>query len=227
MSAAPPLAPEGSTGPAGPRPPASPKQLDGYRSVSAILAEMAESWPEERITLGDFVEVLGERGYGLLMLVLTLPNVVPIYLPGLSAVTGLPLAAVALQMAIGRRRPWLPEFLLRRSVARSDFQRVVKRVLPWLARVERVLRPRLQKFAHGPAERLIGFVCMLLALLLSLPVPLTNIPLSFPVALFALGVLERDGRATLIAAAAAVAAVGFMLSLSWAVLAGALAVTGA
>lgn len=226
MSAASPLAPEGSTGPAGPRPPASSKQIDGHRSVAAILAEMAESWPEERITLGDFVEVLGERGYGLLMLVLTLPNVVPIYLPGLSAVTGLPLAAVALQMAIGRRRPWLPEFLLRRSIARSDFQRVVKRVLPWLARVERVLRPRLQQFAHGPAERLIGLACMLIALLLSLPIPLTNIPLAIPVALFSLGVLQRDGVATLIAAVAAVAATAFMMSVGWALFAGTLAVVG-
>lgn len=206
--------------------PAIAYPLNGHRSVSAILADMAQNWPRDRITLGDFVEVLGDRGYGLLMLTLTLPNVVPIYVPGLSAVTGLPLAAVAAQMALGRPRPWLPAFLLRRSVARSDFQRVVIRILPWLARVERVLRPRLQQFARGPVERPIGVVCMLLALLLSLPVPLTNIPLSFPVALFALGVLERDGRATLIAAIAAVAAIGFVLSLSWAVLTGAVAVIG-
>src|SRR3546814_3591898 len=128
-----------------------------------------------------FIAVLGNRGRGLVMLTLTLPNVVPVYIPGLSAVTGLPLAAVALQMTLGRPRPWLPGFLLRRSIARSDFQRVVIRVLPWLARIERVLRPRLRRFAHGPAERLIGFACMLLALLLSLPVPFPNIPLAFPV----------------------------------------------
>jgi hypothetical protein len=205
------------------RPPSAPPRLDGHRSVSAILAEMAESWPSDRITLGDFIEVLGNRGHGLVMLTLTLPNVVPVYIPGLSAVTGLPLAAVALQMALGRPRPWLPRFLLRRSIARSDFQRVVKRVLPWLARVERVLRPRLQQFAHGPAERLIGVACMLLALLLSLPVPLTNIPLAIPVALFALGVLERDGAATLIAAVAGTAATAFVLSVGWALFAGTLA----
>lgn len=206
--------------------PATAHPLNGHRSVSAILADMAESWPADRITLGDFVEALGNRGHGLLMLVLTLPNVVPIYIPGLSAVTGLPLAAVALQMTLGRPRPWLPGFLLRRSIARSDFQRVVIRVLPWLARIERVLRPRLRQFAHGPAERLIGFACMLLALLLSLPVPFTNIPLAFPVALFALGVLERDGVATLTAAVVALAAVTFVLSVGWAVFAGALAVIG-
>src|SRR3546814_1973306 len=129
-------------------------------------------------------------------------------------------------MALGRPRPGLPGFLLRRSIARSDFQRVVKRVLPWLARVERVLRPRLQQFAHGPAERLIGLACVLLALLLSLPVPLTNIPLAIPVALFALGVLERDGLATLIAAVAGTAAAAFVLSVGWAVLIGAQAFVG-
>src|SRR3546814_12176131 len=75
------------------RPPSAPARLDGHgldghRSVSAILSEMAESWPSDRITLGDFIEVLGNRGHGLVMLTLTLPNVVPVYIPGLSAVTG-------------------------------------------------------------------------------------------------------------------------------------------
>lgn len=201
-------------------------QLDGRRSVSSILAEMAETWPAERISLGDIVDTLGDRGHGLLMLTLTLPNLVPLYLPGLSAVTGLPLAAVALQMALGRPRPWLPEFLLRRSVSKMDFQRLVLRALPWLARIERVLKSRLDGFAHGPAERLIGAACVILALLLSLPVPLTNIPLAVPVILFSLGVLERDGVVTLIAAAAAVAAAVFVFTMGWAAMKGFLLLLG-
>jgi hypothetical protein len=201
-------------------------QLDGHRSVSSLLAEMAETWPGEHISLGDIIDTLGDRGYGLLMLTLTLPNLVPIYLPGLSAVTGLPLAAVALQMALGRPRPWLPDFLLRRSVAKTDFQRLVLRALPWLARIERVLKSRLDGFAHGPVERLIGAVCVVLALLLSLPVPLTNIPLAVPVILFSLGVLERDGAATLIGAAAAIAATVFVFTIGWAAMKGFLLLLG-
>lgn len=201
-------------------------QLNGRRSVSSLLAEMAETWPGERIRLGDFIDVLGDRGYGLLMLALTLPNLVPIYLPGLSALTGLPLAAVALQMAIGRQRPWLPDFLLRRSASKIDFQRVVLRALPWLARIERVLKPRLDGFAHGPAERLIGAACVVLALLLSLPVPLTNIPLAVPIVLFSLGVLERDGLATLIGGVAAIAATVFVFTVGWAAMSGVLLLLG-
>jgi len=201
-------------------------QLNGRRSVSSILAEMAETWPAERISLGDIVDTLGDRGHGLLMLTLTLPNLVPLYLPGLSAVTGLPLAAVALQMALGRPRPWLPEFLLRRSLSKMDFQRLVLRALPWLVRIERVLTARLDRFARGPAERLIGAACVILALLLSLPVPLTNIPLAVPVILFSLGVLERDGVVTLVAAAAAIASTVFVVTMGWAAMKGFLLLLG-
>lgn len=198
---------------------------DGRR-VSEILREIAETWPEERITLGDLLDLFGERGHGLLMLTLTLPNLVPLYLPGLSAITGLPIAAAALQMAFGMRHPWLPRILRRRSVAAADLRHVVRRAEPWLHPVERVLRPRLHGLTRGPAARGMAAVSVLLALLLSLPIPFTNMVFAAPLAAFSLGVVQRDGAAVAVAWAASMVAVAFVATASWTVIVGAVAWLG-
>jgi hypothetical protein len=62
-----------------------------------------------------------------------------------------------------------------RSLARSDFAAVTSRAAPWLARAERLLRPRLGLLASPPAERLVSIVCFLLAVILLLPIPLDNV----------------------------------------------------
>lgn len=201
-------------------------QIDDGRRVTEVLREIANTWPDERITLGDFVDLFGDRGHGLLMLTLALPNLVPIYLPGLSAVTGLPIASIAVQMALGTRHPWLPGFLLRRSIPIADLRRVVERAEPWLLPVERVLSSRLKPLAHGLPKRLMAAMCVVLALMLSLPIPFTNIPLAAPIVIFSLGVAERDGLAVAVAAVGSIAALGFVGTASWALVGTALQVAG-
>jgi hypothetical protein len=189
--------------------------------VSDILAFLAGSWPGERLALGDIVRALGDRGHGILLFVLALPGAIP----GVAAVAAVPLALVALQMAIGMPRPWLPRFLADRSVSRRDFAAMAGRALPHLARVERLLRPRLA-VATGPvAERLIGLTCLVLALLLMVPI-LFNVPLALPVAIMALAVIERDGLVALIGLVCGIIIIGLVAVLGWASIEGALQLAG-
>lgn len=202
------------------------RSIEDGRQVSEVLREIANTWPDERISLGDFVDLFGDRGHGLVMLTLALINLVPIYLPGLSAVTGVPLAAVALQMALGLRHPWLPGFLRRRSMAIADLRRIVDRAVPWLRPVERVLQPRVEMLARGVAMRLMAAVCVVLALLLSLPIPFTNMVFAAPIVVFALGAVQRDGIAVAVSAVASIAAIAFVSTASWGLITGALAWLG-
>jgi len=187
------------------------------RSVSHILLEFGHDWPKDRVALGEIVSTLNERSYGLLLILFALPNLVPIYLPGLSAVLGLPLAFVAVQMVLGRSRPWLPQAVLQRSISREDYARVIGKALPSLVRIEQILKPRLSFLTVSVSERLIGCFCLVLSLLLALPIPLTNIPLALPVALFGLALIERDGLCALVATALGVGAVSFATIAGWAV----------
>jgi hypothetical protein len=91
------------------------------------------------------------------------------------------------------RRPWLPAVVSVRSMPHADFAALVRRISPWLKRAERLLRPRLSWLALPPMEYAIGAVCLLLAAVLTLPIPLGNVLPAVAISLLALAVLERDG----------------------------------
>lgn len=162
----------------------------------------------ERIALGDLVDLLGDRAFGAMLLLLSIPNVLPV--PGLSTVTGLPMVLIGLQMAAGRDRPWLPRRLAAATMDRTAFLRVVGRAHPLVARVERHLRPRLPALADGHGERLLGLVVALLAGVLALPIVFGNQPPAFAIGLIALGLIEKDGAFVLAGLIAGVAAVSLV-----------------
>jgi hypothetical protein len=156
-----------------------------------MLHALAHDDSRERIAVGDLLAALGDRALAALLFVFAVPNVLPVP-PGTSAVLGAPLVFLAAQLAFGRR-PWLPAVIARRTMTRADFAALVRRIGPWLARAERLLRPRVEQLAMPPMEHLVGAVCLLLAVVLVLPVPLGNMLPALAISLLALGILERDG----------------------------------
>ena len=163
------------------------------RISERLLALTADS-RVERITVADMVGALGDRGFGLLLLLLTLPNAVPVPGPGLSAILALPAAALAAQMAFGLAQPWLPQRLHRWSFSRLRVAAVLAYARPSLERLESWVRPR----RPVAGDRLVGVICMLLALVLALPITLGNAPVAWALIVIAVGVIERDGLATVL-----------------------------
>ena len=160
--------------------------------TSELLARLAEDHPGPRVSLGDLVDALGERGFGLLILVLALPNVVPgPAIPGFSAIFALPLG---LQLTLRRHEPRLPGWIGRRSLSLDRFRALVARAAPLLRRLEARLRPRGLPLGGWGAPAL-GAVLVVLALALAVPVPFGNTPAALAIIIVALGLLERDGRA--------------------------------
>lgn len=164
--------------------------------LSEILASLADDSSRERVSVADIFQAMGDRAFGALILIFALPNVIPSP-PGTSALTGAPLVFLSAQLMLGQS-PWLPKIIANRSIARSDFSAVVSRVSPWLARGERMLRPRLGFLIHPPAEYLTGFLCLILSIILILPIPLGNILPAIAICLFSFGILERDGLCVLL-----------------------------
>ncbi|TWB38076.1 exopolysaccharide biosynthesis protein [Nitrospirillum pindoramense] len=173
--------------------------------VSDILQALAAEEGRERVAIGDLLTALSDRAVGALIFVFALPNALPMP-PGTSSVLGLPLLFLTAQLALGRR-PWLPRFIADRSLARKDFAAMMAKVAPWLAKAERMLRPRLGVVARPPAENAVGALCFLLALILFLPIPLGNMLPAVAISVVALGVLERDGVWVLLGLGTGIAAV--------------------
>ncbi len=180
--------------------------------ASDLLNEFLAREHGARIALGDVMGLLGDRAFGALLLILAIPNVLPV--PGLSTATGLPMILIGAQMTAGRAGPWLPRRMAAVTLERDAFLAVMRRAQPWAARVERALRERLPVFTGAPAERLLGLAVMILAGILALPIVFGNQPPAFAIALIALGLIERDGAfvlAGLIAGILAIAIVAAVL----------------
>jgi hypothetical protein len=189
---------------------------DGHDSVSRLLVAFGRSWRKGQIDLESLVTALEHRGHGVLLVLFGLPNLIPNPIPGLSALFGIPLAILSVQMILQQPHPWLPRWLARHKVERDAYRRIVGRAAPWLAKVERILRPRLPLMLTPLAISLIATLCLMLSLLLALPIPLTGSLLSAPIVLFGLALIQRDGVSALIAALLGNAAMIFALSAGWA-----------
>lgn len=159
------------------------------RTFSEILRAVADDTGSDRVSVGNLLESMGDRGFGPLTLVFAIPNLIPAP-PGTSSVLGAPLVFLAAQLAFGKR-PW--RLIADRSMARVDFAAVVERVNPWLLKAERLFRPRLDPLVRPPTEYGIGLLCLILAIILVLPIPLGNNPPALAICLFSFGILERDG----------------------------------
>ena len=174
---------------------------------------IADSWPTDRVTLGALMAALGQRGYGVLIVLFALPNLLPIYIPGLSPIFGVPLLIICAQLAYGLPTPRLPDFLTRRSMRRTDLILIADKALPWLRRVERWVRPRPSIVTSRVAERMIGAYGVLLAAIVIVPLPLTNGPPSLACLIMAIGLMEEDSVTILLGAAFGVFAIFLGLSI--------------
>ncbi len=165
----------------------------GSASASELLRALAETHDERPVTVREVTDALGDRSFGLVLMVLALPAWIPVLPPGVPSLFGAAIVAIAAQMIVGRPVPWLPGFAARLSLPSDRFRRLVERAAPWLARVETVCRPRLRSVTGGIPARMIALWIAILALAICVPVPMTNSGPALSIAVIALGLLERDG----------------------------------
>ena len=192
--------------------------VEPRQRFSEVLSDLA-SRPSSTISIGDVLDAFGARAFGALMLLFAAPNVLPLP-PGMSAVLGAPLLFITAQLMLGRATLWMPRFIRERSISRDFFALLTAKLSPILHRAERFLRPRLSVLLHPLPERAVGAACLLLAIILFLPIPFGNIPPAFAIAAFALGILDRDGLATLIGWAATIGSLLILAAISSAIIAG-------
>jgi len=160
--------------------------------ASHVLYETVTGFTTARPTVDDLVRALKDRAFGLVMLLFALPNCIP-GPPFLGSVLGLPLLFFGVQLAIGRRYPWLPSFIRRYEIDRATLLAIIARGRPVLERIERVCRPRLQVVTGPRSERLLGVAMTILSAAVMIPLPFTNFIPALGIAVISLGLMEEDG----------------------------------
>jgi hypothetical protein len=123
--------------------------------------------------------------------------VVPIPAPGISVMFGVPLMLISAQLIFGRKALWLPARIASRSISCDQLNVYIERAMPVLLKLERLVRPRLVHLTNGLALRGMGAMCLVLAVIIALPVPLGHLVPGIAIMVMALGLIERDGLMSL------------------------------
>lgn len=178
------------------------------RPLSQVLAALPEG---AAMTLGTLLVATGSRAHGAALLLLALPEALPLPVPSASAILGMPLVLVSAHLALFGEAQRLPRRLREVGLPAWFLRLLHRRVAPLLARAERLSRPRYEGLAAQ--ERLLGVVCLYLSALLLLPLPFFNIPPAVALVLLAWGMLRQDGAAVALGLAGTALTTALMVGL--------------
>ena len=181
--------------PASPSPTLSPPPPAGPPAFSAELRDLVARFDDRPVRLGELLEATQGRGFHLLLVLIALPFVGPVPLPGFSIPFGLVVALLGTRLALDQG-PWLPQALLRRELPPHSLGRLLGAASRIMQALEHVLRPRLGFVPdHVVFSRIAGFLIALSGLMLMLPFPLpfSNSLPAWTVLFLAAGALGRDG----------------------------------
>lgn len=160
-----------------------------------MLAGLAASLPPGGLTLRELLECLRERGLLAMCMVLTVPFLLPMSIPGSSTPFGLVIALIGLGVLAGRP-PRLPGRFMDRPIAAEHLLPVLRKGAWLFERIEKWAHPRLPALTHKKTMgRLNGALMILSAVMLMFPLPLpfSNTLPAYGVLFLAAGSLERDG----------------------------------
>ena len=156
--------------------------------IDAIV-EIASARSDAPQTLGHVVDALDDRAFGLLILILAIPCLVP-GLPGAQLIA-IPIFLLGLQIVAGRNEPWLPGWAMRAKLKPEWLTAIADFASKRLRWTERLSRPRWRFIAHGAGEKILGLIIALAAVTIMLPI--TNTIPSLAITVAAVGLLQRDG----------------------------------
>jgi hypothetical protein len=164
-------------------------------AFSEELSHLLGRFHGQPVRVGKILEATQGRGYHLLLLLIALPFVGPVPLPGFSIPFGAVVFLLGSRLLLDRG-PWLPERLLQREVSVATLGRVVGTAQRVLRVMERLVRPRLGFVPnHAVFSRAAGMLIAVSGAMLMLPFPLpfSNSLPAWTVILLSAGALGRDG----------------------------------
>jgi hypothetical protein len=179
-------------------------------TLQQLLDRLDNAATGERVDVECMMNAVGRSSFGTLLVLGGLVTLSPLdIIPGIPTLIALVVLLVCAQLLAGRRRFWLPGWVLRRSVSAHRF----RRALTWLHKparfADRLVRPRLTALASDTAVNAIAVGCMVVALAMPVMevVPFSANLAGIALTAFGLAVNAHDGLLALIAFAATVAGV--------------------
>nr|WP_317199631.1 exopolysaccharide biosynthesis protein [uncultured Psychrobacter sp.] len=165
-------------------------------SLTTVLHKIEPDKNNDKVSIGDVMSALSEKGFGPLLFAPALIAIMPTGgIPGVPTVCGVIIALISIQMLFGKQRPWLPKFIDKVSFEQDKLHKGVAIAEKATKRIDKIVKPRLTVLSSDKAKKLAAAVCVFAALAM---IPLEVVPFAvmIPAAaiiLFAIGLITEDG----------------------------------
>ena len=124
----------------------------GREPKDSLLSEQLEhTLNEPQVTIGALADVLDERGFAIVLMILMIPAALPIPTGGVTHVLEIFAVVIAAQMVVGRHELWIPRRLARKQLGETFTDKAAPKVLGFIRWFERHARPRLTRLLNQRA----------------------------------------------------------------------------
>lgn len=190
--------------------PSTPKNLQE-------LLDRIENATSDRdaVSVGNMVREIGSQSFGPLFVFAGVIGVSPLSgIPGIPTTLAVLVLLVSMQMLFRRHCCWLPQWILRRSIARTKVTKALQWLRPPARFIDRLLRPRLTRLLENGGAYAVAAVCAVVAV--GVPV-LELVPFAATLAgtvfvIFGLAIIARDGVLALLGFACSAIVFGFAIA---------------
>ncbi|GGA07517.1 exopolysaccharide biosynthesis protein [Neptunicoccus cionae] len=177
-------------------------------ALSEVLDELENSATGDTTAVSEVIDAMGRRSFASIMLIFSLVSSSPVSaIPGMTAFVGTVIFFIVIQMLAGRNSLWLPQFITRRTISTEKLRKAITWLRKPVRSVERFLKSRLTFLFHRPYIWLP--LLLIMALTLCMPflefIPGSGSIASIVIALFAAGLLTRDGALVIVSLVALLA----------------------
>ena len=136
------------------------------------LKQLLQTEDTRGLSIREITGAVGEKGFGLVLIVLSLPSALPVPAPGYSTPFGIVIALIALQMIRGRTAVWLPAKLSAIRIKPKLAHTMLGSASKFLHAIERFIRPRQKWIRSHPGQAGLAVVIAIMACLMMLPIPI-------------------------------------------------------
>ncbi|KFB10406.1 exopolysaccharide biosynthesis protein [Nitratireductor basaltis] len=185
---------------------------DDPHSINDILDRLHETAEDEKkVSIGQMMDAFGHRSYGPFLIVPPLIEFSPLgAIPGVPTFLAFIVFMFAVQILIGKKHFWLPDFVLKREISADKLDKGTRKARSTANFLDRHFHGRMRWLTTKPFIRVAAAITMLLTL--AVP-PLELLPFAstgpmLAIATLGLALLVRDGMLMILASLIAIAAVG-------------------
>lgn len=172
-------------------PPTTPPR---YERTSSILARNLRSFQGDETNVGILLYKLRRRSFGGVLFILAALSI----LPGVGIFSGVFMMLLGLQLCLGFGSPRLFRYVSKQTIRINHITYLLDRVIPLIERVEQYIRPRWLFCVGLPLNFIIGLITIVLAFLIIVPLPFTNLLPVLSMCTLSIGLMEKDGVCILI-----------------------------